>query len=69
MNGQEFREISVLNRSVIMMRTIIWFFRDSEEVEQVSSPPIILYENMNRMRGNVETKSTSVLGNTTNPVR
>lgn len=65
MNWQEFGEISVLSRSVIMMWKIIWFFRESEEVEQMSSPLIILSENMIRMGGKVETKSTTVLGNTT----
>lgn len=47
------------------MWKIIWFFRESEEVEQMSSPLIILSENMIRMGGKVETKSTTVLGNTT----
>lgn len=56
MNWQEFGEISILNRSIIMMWKIICFFRESEEVEQVSSPLIILSENMNRMRGNVKTE-------------
>ena len=52
---------------VLIIRTskIIWFFRESEEVEQMSSPLIILCENMIRMKGKVEMESTSVLGNTT----
>lgn len=34
-------------------------FRECEDVEQVSSPLIVLYKNMIRRRGKIERKSTS----------
>lgn len=71
MDWQAFGETNILNKSIIMLWKIIYFFRECKEVEQISSILIMLCENMMRMRRKGETKRVlaSVLGHTTGPVR